>query len=591
MLDKLRKNRTKQAKKPEKPKVPSYRGRRLFVLGVLALAGAGLVVRAIHQQIIETDFLQREGQRRHVRVEEVSFQRGLILDRHGNALAVSAPVDSVWANPRALAKQSPEKLAHMPRLADMLKLSRRGLADLLQRNADRSYVFLKRRLSPDDSKRVDRFLEETGLRGVGLYREHRRYYPTGEVFAQLIGFTNVDDRGQEGLELLRDDLLHGEPGSKRVIRDGLAKIMDVESIDPPKRGKDLTLSLDQRIQYVAYTSLKEVVETYNARHGYAVLIDTQRGEVLAMANYPSFNPNGDKTDRDERYLNRAVTDQFEPGSTMKPFTIACAIDAGKIDMNSAIDTSPGMVRIDGKEITDPGDYGVIDPATVIKKSSNVGASKIALSVPKARLWDCFTRFGFGSSTVIDFPGEVAGQLADSARWSKIRHATLSFGYGLSVSALQLARAYATLAADGVRRPVSLTLVDHPPIGERAINSDSAWAVRAMMEGVLTHGGTGVRAAVPGYRIAGKTGTVKKVGKQGGYTSDTHMALFAGIAPASAPRLAMVVMVDEPKGKYYGGLVAAPVFSKVMGHALRLFNIPPDDLGPDGVRLAGAGDQE
>jgi cell division protein FtsI (penicillin-binding protein 3) len=560
------------------------------VLGALALAGTGLVARAIHQQIIETDFLQREGQRRHVRVEEVNFQRGLILDRDGNALAVSAPVDSVWANPSALAKLPKEKQAHLAPLADMLGLSRRGLADLLQRNVDRSYVFLKRRLSPDESKRIDRYLKRVGLQAVGLYREHRRYYPTAEVFAQLVGFTDVDDRGQEGLELLYDSLLRGEPGSKRVIRDGQAKIMDVESIDPPKRGEDLRLSLDQRIQYVAYTALKDTITKHRARHGYAVLIDIHRGEVLAMANYPSFNPNGDKSDRDERYLNRAVTDQFEPGSTMKPFTIACAIDAGKIDMNTPIDTSPGKIEVNGKTIKDPADYGVIDPAKVIKKSSNVGASKIALSVPKARLWDCFTRFGFGSSTVIDFPGEVAGQLAEASRWSRIRHATQSFGYGLSVSALQLARAYATLAADGVRRPVSLTLVDHPPIGERAINSDSAWAVRAMMEGVVTQGGTGTRAAVPGYRIAGKTGTVKKIGAQGGYTDDTYMALFAGIAPASAPRLAMVVVVDEPKGKYYGGIVAAPVFSKVMGHALRLFNIPPDDLGPDGVRLAGAGDK-
>ena len=584
MVGKVRNNKTKQAQKPEVKRVPAYRVRRLIVLGLMSLAGIGLVVRAFQQQILETDFLQQEGQRRHVRVEDVSFHRGLILDRNETPLAVSAPVDAVWANPRAIHALKDEDREFIGPLARLLKVSSSRLEGQLERKSKHSYTFLKRRLNPADAEQIDKFLKSRGVTSVGLFREYRRYYPTAEVFAQLLGFTDVDDKGQEGLELRYNDKLEGEPGSKRVVRDGHAMIMDVESIREPVKGEDIVLSLDQRIQYFAYTSLKETVEKYRANHGYAVLLDTQSGEVLAMANYPSFNPNGDKNNRDKGYLNRAMTDQFEPGSTMKPFTIACALDAGTIKMDSVIDTTPGVFSVDGNDITDAGNYGVIDLATVIKKSSNIGASKIALSVPSSRLWDCFSRFGFGSPTLIDFPGEVSGQLDSAERWSKIRHATLSFGYGLTVSAMQLARAYATLAADGVRRPVSLLPVSNPPIGERVVNSDSAWSVRAMMEGVVTRGGTGTRAAVPGYRVAGKTGTVEKSSK-GGYTKFRHQAIFAGLAPASDPRLAMVVVVDEPKGKHYGGIVAAPVFSKVMGQALRLLNIPPDDLGPDGVRLA------
>lgn len=566
---------------------PNYRARRLFVLGLLALGGLGLTARAVQQQILETDFLQREGQRRHVRVEEVNLTRGVILDRNQVPLAVSAPVYSVWANPRALLAMPPEQTEFLNQLALLLGRTRAQLDAQLERSSRTSYTFLRRRLTPDEAEPITQLLEQVRTNRVGLEREYRRFYPTGEVFAQLLGFTDVDDQGQEGLELLYDQQLRGAPGRKRVVRDGHAKMLNVESLLPAQRGEDIRLSLDQRIQYITYTSLKETVRQSRARHGHAILLDTRNGEILAMASYPAFNPNGEKRNRDESYLNRPLTDQYEPGSTMKPFTVACAIDAGRVDLDSTIDTNPGSILIGNKRITDARNYGEIDLATLIARSSNVGSTKVALMIPPTRFWECLNRFGFGVPTHTRFPGEGAGQLAPTHRWSQIRHANLSFGYGLTVTSLQLARAYATLAADGVRRPVSLLPVEQLAIGERAINSDAAWSVRAMMEGSTARGGTGLRAAIPGYRVAGKTGTVKKV-IDGRYSDDRHLALFAGIAPASNPRLAMVVVIDEPRGQFYGGVVAAPVFSRVVGQALRLLNVPPDDLGPDGVRLAAPG---
>ncbi len=563
--------------------LPRYRVRRWFLLSLLGLAAVALVWRAVDQQIFETDFLQNEGQRRYLRVVEMPAHRGMITDRHGATLAISTPVDSVWANPRVL---TPDRRVLAP-LAKMLGMKTDQLRQLLARRSNRSFVYLRRRINPDLAERVTRWVKAEGIRGVGLQREYRRFYPTGEVFAHVVGFTDVDDRGQEGTELAYDDWLRGVPGRKRVIRDGHARpVRDVESIREPQSGKELALSLDRRLQFLAYRELKRAVKINKARSGSAVILDVRTGEVLAMVNQPAYNPNGSKRGRPGRFRNRAVTDVFEPGSTMKPFTVAAALETGRYRPDTRIDTRPGYLKVGRNRVRDHDDLGVIDVATVLQKSSNVGSSKIALDLSGEQLYGLYAKVGFGEVANTGFPGEASGQLTPWQRWARIDQATLSFGYGLSVSALQLARAYAVLAADGVRRPVSLLRLEQAPEGERVMRPETARAVRAMLERVVGSEGTAPLAAVPGYRVAGKTGTVKKsIG--GKYADDRYLALFAGMAPASDPRLVMVVIIDEPSaGKYYGGQVAAPVFSRVMAGALRLLNVAPDALGRDGVRLAG-----
>ena len=422
-----------------------------------------------------------------------------------------------------------------------------------------------------------------------MQREYRRYYPGGEVFAHTVGFTNVDDQGLEGLELAYDQWLQGTPGRKRVIRDGHARVVrNVESIREPVEGKNLVLSIDRRLQFLAYRELKAAVQQHKAKSGSIVILDALTGEVLTMVNQPAYNPNGSKQGRRGRLRNRAVTDVFEPGSTMKPFTVAAALESGRYRPRTRIDTSPGSMRVGRHQVRDIRNYGAIDVATVIRKSSNVGVSKIALDLPREDLWRFFSRLGFGESTGSGFPGEADGQLTPHQRWARIDQATLSFGYGLSATPLQLARAYAVLAAEGIRRPVSLLRLERPPAGDRVMSPATARAVLTMLEAVVSTEGTAPDAAVAGYRVAGKTGTIKK-SVSGGYAEDRYVSVFTGIAPASAPRLVVVVMIDEPgAGKYYGGQVAGPVFSKVMAGALRLMNITPDDLAAEGVRLVSAG---
>jgi cell division protein FtsI (penicillin-binding protein 3) len=579
----LKKKKRGTRAKREKPVVtPRYQARRWFLLGLLAVSAIALGWRAVDQQIFETDFLQNEGQRRHLRVVEVPAHRGMITDRKGMPLAISTPVDSVWANPRLL---SPDQRVLGP-LAKVLGLKVDSMRQLLARNSNRSFVYLKRRVNPDLVEQLNKLLKRNSISGIGLQREFRRFYPGGEVFAHAVGFTNVDDQGQEGLELAYDQWLRGSPGRKRVIRDGHARVVkDVESILPPRPGKDLVLSIDRRLQFLAYRELKTAVARNKAKAGTAVILDVGTGEVLAMVNQPSYNPNGAKRGRRGHFRNRAVTDVFEPGSTMKPFTVAAALESGHYRPETLIDTNPGYIKVGRNRVRDHDNLGVIDLTTVIRKSSNVGASKIALALPRESLWSLYSRVGFGDSTDTGFPGEANGQLTPFERWARIDQATLSFGYGLSVTALQLARAYSVLAADGVRHPLSLLRLDQPPEGEQVVSAGSTRALRRMMETVVSTEGTAPLAMVPGYRVAGKTGTVKK-SVAGGYSKDKYLALFAGMVPVSAPRLVMVVMIDEPAaGKYYGGQVAAPVFSRVMAGAMRLLNIAPDALESPGQQLA------
>jgi len=578
-----RKKRAIQAQQKVERELPSYSGRRRTLLGLLALALVVLLVRVVDQQVLETDFLQHEGDLRHLRVVEIPAHRGMITDRNGAPLAMSTPVDSIWANPKLL-KPDGETLAQLEKI---LGKNQDDLRRLLARYSDRAFVYLKRRANPDVAAQIMDLAQERDLSGIGLQREFRRYYPGGEVFAHIIGFTDVDDHGQEGMELAYDDWLVGEPGKKRVIRDGRARIIkDVESIRAPSPGKTLTLSLDRRLQYLAYRELKAAVQLHKARSGSAVILDTRTGEVLAMVNQPSYNPNGSRSGRGGVLRNRALTDVFEPGSTMKPFAVTTAMELGKVTPSTLIDTGPGTLRVGRSLVKDHRNYGVLDVAGVIRKSSNVGVSKIALDLPQEELWKAYSELGFGQTSAASFPGESAGQLAPYRRWAEIDQATLSFGYGISVTPLQLAQAYSVLAADGILHPVSLLRQERKPEGKRVMSRATAVAMRKMLESVVSAKGTAPAAAVARYRVAGKTGTVKK-SIAGGYADDRYLAVFAGLAPVSDPRLAMVVMLNEPStGKFYGGQVAAPVFSKIMAGALRLLNIAPDAIESPGIRLAG-----
>lgn len=581
MAESKRQKRARQAQKREQLKLPRFGARRWTLLGILLVAASGLVWKAVERQIFETDFLQNEGQRRYLRVVEIPAHRGMITDRRGEPLAISTPVESIWANPRVV---SPDARTLAP-LAKLLGQSVDDLRGKLAGRSDRSFVYLKRRINPDLARQI----EQLGIDGIGLQREYRRYYPAGEVLSHVIGFTDVDDQGQEGLELAYDKWLTGSAGRKRVIQDGLSRaVKDVENIQNSRPGKALQLSIDRRLQYLAYRELKAAVLANRAKSGSAVILDVTSGEILAMVNQPAYNPNGSKRGKPGRFRNRAVTDVFEPGSTMKPFTIAAGLQSGKYRPDTVIETAPGYYRVGRYPVKDVRNYGTIDVARVISKSSNVGASKIALSLEPEFLWELLNSIGFGQPTNTGFPGESGGQLTPFERWAQIDQATLAFGYGLSVTPLQLARSYSVLAADGVRRPLSLLALEEAPRGERVLKADTAREVRRMMEAVVSRQGTAPAAAIPGYRVAGKTGTVKK-SEAGGYSEDRYRAVFAGIVPASDPRLVMVVMIDEPSaGKYYGGQVAAPVFSKVMAGALRLLNIPPDGLGEGEIRLTGGG---
>ncbi|MGB0712646.1 MAG: peptidoglycan D,D-transpeptidase FtsI family protein [Gammaproteobacteria bacterium] len=542
--------------------------RRVVVYAMCLLALGLLGWRAVDLQVTDGDFLQGQGVARHERSVKMPAHRGRILDRHGQPLAVSAPVESVWAIPHEL-RSNAERL---PELAKALGVS---LKFLRKRAASgRQFVYLRRHMVPEDAGQV----MALKVRGVHTLREYRRFYPAGEATSHLLGFTNIDDAGQEGVELVFDDWLAGSPGQRRVIKDRLGRVIGHLGVDEePRPGRDLNLSIDHRIQYLAYRELKAAVNANKAKSGAAVVLDPRTGEILAAVNQPAFNPNNRRRLNAGQMRNRAFTDQFEPGSTMKPLTILAGLTSGRYQPDTVIDTRPGWYTVTGKKVQDDRNFGVIDVAGVIKHSSNVGASKISLSLERSHVAHVYQSAGLGEQTGSGFPGESSGTLRTWRDWRPIEQATMSFGYGLSVTAIQLARAYAMIAADGVLRPVTLVKRDRADEmnGQSVFRAGDVRRVRAMMEAVVGPEGTGFRARVPGYRVAGKTGTVHKSTAQG-YAEDRYVSVFAGMAPAANPRFVMVVMIDDPSaGEHYGGRVAAPVFAKVAAGALRILNVKPD----------------
>jgi len=544
---------------------------RLTLVGVFfSLIAVSLVARAVHLQVFNKDFLNQQADTRHLRTESISAHRGTITDRNGEPLAISTPVDSIWANPKELAPA----VDRVPQLARLLGIDSQQLIRRVTRSMDKEFLYLKRHLSPEQAQLV----LDLKLPGVNVQREYRRYYPAGEVTGHLVGFTNIDDAGQEGLELAFNHWLAGESGAKRVLKDRLGRsVENVESIRPPHHGKDLQTSIDLRIQYLAYRTLKAAIRKHNAESGSIVILDVKTGEILAIANQPTYNPNDRSQFSAERYRNRAITDIFEPGSSIKPLVVAAALESGEYRPSSIVDTAPGFVVVGPKTIEDSRNLGRISLTTILARSSNVGVTKLAMSLEPDQLWNTMTRFGLGTLTSSGFPGESAGLLTHFNHWRPISQATLAYGYGVSVTPLQLAQAYSVLGSDGVFRPASLIALDAPAEGEQVLAADSAVAVRRMLEEVVRPGGTGTKAAVTGYRIAGKTGTAWKFAA-GGYSEDKYISIFAGLAPASDPRLAAVVVIDEPTGElYYGSDVAAPVFADVVSESLRLLAIPPDAM--------------
>ncbi len=540
-----------------------------LILGLLVTAGAGLLAQAAHLQLYRHDFYASEGNERFSRVTTITAHRGMITDRNGEPLAISTPVDSVWVNPQELAAASEQ----IPRLAQALKLDRQQLTQRITSNEDREFLYLARQLPPADAQKV----RNLGIPGVYLKREYRRYYPSGEVAGQMLGFTNVDDAGQEGLELAFDHWLAGTDGAKRVIQDGFQRtVQDVDSIRDMSPGHDLRLSIDLSIQYLAYRELKAAVREQRAKTGTMVVLDVRTGEILAMVNQPGFNPNDRESAEPPDYRNRAVTDILEPGSTIKPFFVAAGLESGRYTDRSIIDTSPGFIKIGAAQpFRDEHPLGSINLATILAKSSNVGMIHLALSLPPQLIWTTLSKLGLGQVTASGFPGESAGVLNNYVHWRPIGIATMSHGYSLSVTPLQLAQGYATIGAMGVRRPVSFLPMTTPPEGERVLSERACQELVTMLESVVAAEGTGKKAAIYGYRVSGKTGTSRKLTATG-YSTSLYMSVFAGVAPASDPRLAAVVVIDSPSaGEYYGGDVAAPVFSSVMGPALRLLGVAPD----------------
>ena len=545
--------------------LPRWRSRTMLVL---LLVGFGVLLgRAVYLQGLNKGFLQKKGDARYGRVIELLATRGMITDRNREPLAISTPVESVCASPGDVEISA----VQMKRLSQLLEID---AGEIHKRLADtnREFVYLKRHLPPDQAAKI----VELNVPGIFLQREYRRYYPGSDYFAHLIGFTDINDQGQEALERAFESRLAGKPGSRRVIKDRLGRIVeDVGSVRLPQQGRDLALSVDARIQHLAYRELKNAVEANHAKAGGIVVLDAQTGEVLAMANLPSYNPNNRGKLDPRRTRNRTVMDLFEPGSTLKPFTVAAAIDGGLYKPETVVQTGAGQLVIGTKTIHDSHPGGAMTVAQVIQKSSNVGAAKIALAMPAEKLWDIFSKVGFGTQPRSGFPDEVSGRLRAYANWRPIEQATMSYGHGISLSLLQLARAYLVFASDGEIMPVTVVKLDSPAASTRVISATTATQVRKMLEMVVQPGGTAPRAQITGYRVAGKTGTAHKL-DGATYAPNKYISSFVGFAPASAPRLIVAVMIDEPgAGQYYGGTVAAPVFSSVMAGSLRLLGVKPD----------------
>lgn len=547
--------------------------RHYLVLGMMLCLLGGLVGRAFYLQIVEQEFLADQGEQRQIRTIETPAYRGAILDRHGSPLAISTPVDSVWVNPGEILKDLPA----LKSVVRKLGLDHRSTVASLKQKAAKEFIYLKRQLEPEVAQVVTKDVD-----GAYLQREYNRYYPAGEVVSHLVGFTDIDDIGQEGLELIYENWLQAQPGQRRVIRNRKGEVVEeLAQVKRSRSGNDIITSIDMRLQYIAYRSLARAIQYHGAKSGSAVLIDARNGEVLAMVNQPSYNPNQRKKMTASQQRNRALTDVFEPGSAIKPFTLAAALDRGKLNSKSLVNTSPGWFMVKGSPIKDIRDYGKLDLASILRKSSNVGASRIALSLEASELWQSFSDYGFGAPSGVSFPAESSGYFRHHSEWQPLDHATMGFGYGVSVSITQLARAYGMIANQG--RELEISLLKKQPdeaqnnqIARHVMKSSTAKMVIKMMEEVVGPKGTAAEAAITGYRVAGKTGTAKK-SIAGGYQEDDYIAVFAGIAPASAPRLVMAVMIDEPtQNGYYGGTVAAPVFREVMTNALRILDIAPDD---------------
>ncbi len=542
---------------------------RLWVTaGLMLLAGLAVLGQAIKLQVMETEFLQGQGEARFLRQVAIPTVRGNIVDRNGEPLAVSTPVDSVWAHPGELLQAADR----IPMLAVALDTSAEELERRLTQRAGREFVWLQRRIHPETADRI----RDMEIPGVFMRREYRRFYPTGEVSAQLLGFTNIDDIGQEGLELTYNSWLQGEPGAKRVIKDRLGRtVQNVEMVREARAGRNLELTIDRRLQYLAFRELKAGVVEFGARSGSVVIMDIPTGEVLAMVNFPSYNPNAPSRIAAEGLRNRALTDVIEPGSVIKPFALAAAMESGLVENTMLINTAPGYRVVAGHTIRDIRNFGELSVTEMLARSSNVGMVDLVMNMDARHLWSLYSRFGFGSVTGSGFPGESAGVLRDYERWRRLEQATLAYGYGLSVTPMQLVRAMAAIADEGrLRQPVFVKGSDSPP--QSVLDPSVARELVAMLEAATVGVGTGTRAQVAGYRVAGKTGTTRKV-TAGGY-SDRYVASFAGFAPVSRPQLAAVVVVNDPSGDaYYGGQVAAPIFGRVMEAALRLLAVPPDQF--------------
>lgn len=546
-------------------RLPDWRSR--LMLFILFASFAALAVRAVWLQGVSNQFLQSQGKSRYERTLELPATRGRILDRNGAVLATSLPVRAVWAIPEDVLASPPEKITALAKLLDIPEADIRKKLD-----SDRTFVYLKRQVEMP----VIAEIEKLKINGLDTRKEYKRFYPQGEVVTHLVGFTNVEDKGQEGMELQHQKTLMGVPGSRRVIKDRLGHIAeDLGMFREPHQGRDLTLSVDSKLQYIAFTSIKNAVEKFNAKAGAAVVLDVHTGEVLALANYPTYNPNDRSKLTGEQLRNRVITDTFEPGSTIKPITIGLGLDTGRITPDTVFDNNPGWMTITGKRIRDTHNYGVQTVSGIIQKSSNIGAVKVSQRIPPQEMWEMYTKVGYGQAPRFGFPGATAGRVRPWKSWRPIEYANMAFGHGLSVSLLQMARSYMIFARNGDIIPLSFVKVNEEPVGQQVISPKTAAQVRTMLESVVGPQGTASKAQVAGYRIGGKTGTAEKI-VNGRYSRTNNIGYFAGIGPMSKPRFIIAVMVDDPSGALRtGGSVAAPTAADLFASALRAANVPPD----------------
>lgn len=565
-------SKTANKKKVQKQKPLLIPWRFRLVLGTVVLIFGALIARIGFLQVIEPDDLIKQGDMRSVRTKALPSARGIISDRNDNPLAVSVPVQAVWADPATIYKENGlEEIERWHALADVLGLVRQELLDKIEDNRTRRFIYLQRQVSPAMAK----YIKELKLAGVGLKAESRRYYPAGEVSAHLVGVTGIDGHGLEGVERSYDKWLTGEAGKRIIRKDRFGRVVENIALEEREQGKPLKLTIDQRLQAIAYRAIKQAVADHRATSGSAVMIDVKTGAVLAMVNAPSYNPNNRSSRQSFTMRNRVITDAMEPGSTVKPFVVLAALEAGIVDTDSVIDTGNGIMQIGGSRVRDTSKVGKANLAKILQKSSNIGVAKLGLDMPLEALLGMYSSVGFGQLSGLNLIGETSGIFPNRRRWSPFEIATLTFGYGISVTPLQLAHAYATLGSSGEYKPIYIIENNQQDLGKQVLDREHAQTVLGMLEGVTQPGGTATRAAVPGYRIAAKTGTSRKA-TSGGY-SDEYVALTVGVAPVSNPRVSLVVVINEPQGdQYYGGSVAAPVFSEVMKGALQILNVAPDE---------------